>query len=346
MHVLLTGAFGNIGTSTLAELLARDHVVRVFELPTDANRKRARQYEDAVDTCWGDLREPADVARAVTGQDVVIHVAAIIPPLADERPALARAVNVGGTRNIIQACQAQPRPPRLVFTSSISVYGDRLADPYIHVTDPLVPSPGDAYAETKIECERLVRASGLAAAIFRLTYIVSPAKLEMDPLLFHVPLDTCIEICDTEDVGRALATAIELDEVWGNTYHLAGGDACRTTYRKYLNRMFEIFGLGRDWFPAEAFQTKDFHCGYMDTTRSQALLQYQRCTLEDYYATVREQVGIKHYLLKLVRYAARRYLLGKSEFYQDQLAWARVKRFFKRQWTRFSTRVAEVFGSS
>jgi len=77
----------------------------------------------------GDLRNPGDLAAAVQGQDVVIHLAFIIPKLSvtgvesEKRPDWARAINVGGTQNVIEAMKAQPNQPRLVFASSLHVYG-------------------------------------------------------------------------------------------------------------------------------------------------------------------------------------------------------------------------------
>ncbi|MCL4505800.1 MAG: hypothetical protein M1434_07035 [Chloroflexi bacterium] len=74
MNVLLTGAFGNIGRSTLGELAGAGHRVRCFDLPTRSNLKVAevfsRRYGDQLQTVWGDLRRPDDVSAAVRDQAV------------------------------------------------------------------------------------------------------------------------------------------------------------------------------------------------------------------------------------------------------------------------------------
>jgi nucleoside-diphosphate-sugar epimerase len=277
VNVLLTGAFGNVGLSTLKELL--------------------------IDIVWGDLRNKDDVESAVKEEDVIIHLAAIIPPLADINTSLAESVNVGGTKNLLNAIKNQPQKPKIIFTSSIAVYGDRLDNPMIKTTDILAPSRGDYYALTKI-------------TIFRLTYITSVNKLNMDPLMFHMPLDTSIEICDTKDVGLALANAVECDEVWGETFNLAGGERCRITYREYLNDMMKIFGLGRNYLPEEGFAEKDFHCGFCDTHKSENLLHYQKHTLQEYYKEVKSKIGVKRHFMPMVKWMIRLNLLKKSEFYR------------------------------
>jgi nucleoside-diphosphate-sugar epimerase len=325
LKVLLTGPFGNVGLSTLEELIKRNHYLRLFDIDNKKNRKIAKKYKsDNIEIFWGDLRDIESVEKAVETQDIVIHLAAIIPPLADKLPQLADEVNIGGTINIINAIKKHKNKAKLIFTSSIAVYGDRRENPMITVDDPFNPSKGDYYAITKIKAEQAIRESGIDFAIFRLTYITSMNKLKMDPLMFHMPLDTCIEICDTKDVGLALANSIECDEIWGGTFHIAGGEKCRTTYRDYINSMMSIFGLGSNFLPEQAYEEKDFHCGYMDTTKSQQLLKFQRCTLEDYYKEVRQKVGSKRYFMKMVKWAIRLNLLKQSDAY-------RRFKFFKRK---------------
>lgn len=316
MNVLLTGAFGNVGLSTLKELLEKDYKVRIFEVYNRKNKKVGKKFKNRIEIIWGDLRNKEDVNTAVQNQDVIIHLAAIIPPLADSNPILAESVNVGGTRNILSAIRNQKQKTKLIFTSSVAVYGDRRYDPMIKVTDALAPSKGDYYAITKISAEKLIRESGVEFAIFRLTYITSIDKLNLDPLMFHMPLDTYIEICDTKDVGLALVNSIECDEIWGETFNIAGGKECRITYREYLNDMMEIFGLGRNFLPEEGFAEKDFHCGYMNTSKSQELLNYQKHSLEDYYSEVKRKIGPKRHFMPAIRWIIRINLLKRSERYR------------------------------
>jgi nucleoside-diphosphate-sugar epimerase len=316
MKILLTGAFGNVGLSTLKELLKRNYNVRIFEVKNKRNRHLAHKFKE-IEIFWGDLRNPKDVELAVSGCDIIIHVAAIIPPLADKKPKFAEAVNVGGTANIIEAIKNQPQKPKLIFTSSVAIYGDRIRNPLIQPNDPLQPNEDDEYAKQKVKCEELIRNSGLKWVICRLTYIVSVKKLQLDPLMFEMPLDTCIEICDTKDVGLALTNAVENKDIWGETLHIAGGERCRISYREYLNEMFDIFGIGRESLPSEAFSKRGFHCGYMSTDKSQSLLQYQNHTLDDYFNEVRKKVTISHLFTAMFRPVIRRILLHKSLYYKE-----------------------------
>lgn len=317
MKILLTGAFGIVGMRVLDYLMKKNYKIRIFEIKNFQNWMKSFEYRKDAEIFWGDIRNKEDINKAMKDIDIVIHLAAIIPPLADKNPDLARSVNVEGTINLIDIMENQPHKPKLIYTSSIAVYGDRRENPYIKKTDKPNPHPDDHYAKQKLQCEQEIKKSNLEWVIFRLTYIVSPEKIKMDPIMFDMPLDTSIEICSAKDAGLALANAIRCDKVWEKILHIAGGERCRTSYKEYLKRMFKIFGLGFEDFPEEAFAKKDFHCGFLDTSESKELLQYQNHTLEDYYDEVVGKRGFNYYFMKLIKSFAQKHLLHQSKYYKS-----------------------------
>jgi len=320
MRVLLTGAFGIVGQSALIELLQRHWNVRIFELPTKRNRKLYHWFQKHYPTThleifWGDLRNYDDIKAAIHGIETIIHLGAIIPPLADKKPQLAESVNVGGTQHIIKALETYNPTCKLIYSSSIAVYGDRRDNFMINESDPFNPSPHDEYAKQKIRAEELIKASSLTWTILRLTYITSMDKLQLDPLMYEMPLDTHIEICQTQDVGLALSNACQSTEIWGQILNIGGGFQCRTTYRDYLKKMMQLFGIGKE-LPSEAFSTEAFHCGWLNTEKSQKLLHYQRTSLDEYYNQVKKKVWWKRPFISLAQPIARLWLLNRSKHYQ------------------------------
>jgi nucleoside-diphosphate-sugar epimerase len=321
--ILLTGAFGNVGSSTLNELVKHDHHIRCFDIPTKKNKKKAKQYkdfQDKIEIFWGDLRNSSDVDKAVEDREVIIHLGAIIPPLANQKPEIAEPVNIGGTKNILNAMKKQKNPPRLLFSSSVATYGDvrhKGLDYIIKIDDEFNPSPHDHYARHKVKCEELIRKSGLDWVIFRFSAI-GPIDQGIDPLMFEVPLDTPIEHTDTGDTGRALARAAVSDEVIGKTLHIAGGPINRMPYEQFVGGILEAMGIGR--LPKEAFGKKPFHCGYMDTTESQRILQYQEHTFEDYIAKIRKRLAFARILAIIFKPIVRYWLLNKSPYYKAHIA--------------------------
>lgn len=334
--ILVTGAFGNVGQSVLAalnssqtwqldtipfetraRLTKREFVIRVLDIPNTNNRKLAKKLQKIIpmEIVWGSITDEQTLKHALEGVSVVIHLAAIIPPLSNAMPELAYTINVKGTDLLIKLMQAQHNRPKLVFSSSVAVYGDRVENYFIRTDDPLSPCDDDAYAHHKVACESMIRASSLSWVICRLSYIVWRKKLFMDPLMFRMPLETHMEVCHTLDTGLALARSGFVPEAEGQTLNLGGGPACRTTYREYLDRMFKLFGLGGAGFlPREAFSNKGFHCGYMDTERAEALLKFQHHTLEDYYAEVHEETRSRRFWVTLARKSAQAWLIAQSPF--------------------------------
>ncbi|MHA1585364.1 MAG: NAD-dependent epimerase/dehydratase family protein [Promethearchaeota archaeon] len=319
MNILVTGPFGNVGQSTVDELLKQNYKVRVFDIPTKRNKKIARKtkFRNNVELFWGDIRNFSDVRNAIAGIDVIVHLAAIIPPLADEHPKLAEQVNVGGTKNIVRAIKETNPKCKLIYTSSISIYGDRRKNPLIKVSDPLKPNVDDEYGKQKLKAEIAVRNSGIDWSVVRLTYITSPEKLKLIPLMFRMPLETKIEILRTQDVGFALSNAVKSPNIWGEVMNLGGGEKCRTTYKEYLQCMFSLFGLGPKIQDA-AFCEEPFHCGYLDTSKSAKFLKYQRNSLVDYYNDIKKKAAVKRFFAFFVRPLARSIIFSRSPYWHKK----------------------------
>jgi UDP-glucose 4-epimerase len=314
MKVLVTGAFGNIGWSTTEELLRRGHDVRCFDLKTKENLKLAKKIKAEAETVLGDLRNPEDVALAVKDREVVVHLAFVIPRLSstgvnsEDEPEWAREINVGGTRNLLQAIQEQPHPPKILFASSFHIYGyTQDQAPPRKVTD--TPHPVEHYAHHKVECERMVRESDLDWSIFRLAAAL-PLRLIMDPGMFDVSLDNRIEFVHTRDVGLAIANALEIEQAWGKIWHIGGGPACQLTQRELVESVLGAVGLGM--LPDEAFPSEPYPTDWLDTTESQRVLQFQRYTLQDYVSDLRARLGFRRFFVWMFGPIIRAWLLSKS----------------------------------
>lgn len=315
VRVLVTGGFGHLGSHTLPELRRLGHTVRVLSARTPVTRRVARSHPD-VETVWGDVRRFDDVSRAVAGVEAVIHLVALLPPAADEHPDLARSINVDGTANVIAACQAQPEPPRLIFTSSFDVHGNTLAKaPPRHVDDPLVAA--NPYAAHKIEAEGLVRASGLQWCIFRLADMPILGLRRPPAIMFEIAPENRIESLHVADAGLAIATAVGVAEVWNRVFFLGGGVTCQLRYRDYVNRMLAAMGIAA--LPDSAFATgATYPTDWLDTAESEALLRYQRHSFDDITRAVAVNAGWKRRATMAIAPLARLALLWTSPYWRDR----------------------------
>jgi nucleoside-diphosphate-sugar epimerase len=314
VNVLLTGALGTVGRHAMAELLQAGHAVRALELPTPRNQAAARRLAaPGLEMAWADLRDEAAVARAMEGREAVAHLAAILPPVSDHQPELARAVNVGGTRNVLQAMR-QAGARRLVYTSSVAVFARSQPRPPPRRADD--PTAGtDPYSHHKLECEAMVRESGLDACILRFGAVVPMSTPEIDfaeqlRMGFEIPLHQRIETVDARDAGLAVANAVSSPEAGGKTLLVGGGAGSQMHYRELIATILGAMGLRM--FPDEAFASEPYHTDWLDTAEAQRLLRFQRHGWAELVERSRRERALARLLAKPFAPLLMRYLLRYS----------------------------------
>ena len=160
MRVIITGGAGFLGRKLAKDILARGmlagpdgaqtpvtSLVLFDDVPVD-------DFDGKAASVAGDIADPASV-RALIGNDAasVFHLAAIVSAGAEEDFELGYRVNLDGTRNLLEACRGLDLPPRLVFASSIAVYGGDLPGT---IEDDTPPLPQTSYGIQKLVGEQLV----------------------------------------------------------------------------------------------------------------------------------------------------------------------------------------------
>jgi nucleoside-diphosphate-sugar epimerase len=157
----VTGATGFTGGHLVQHLLSSGDEVRALVRPKSRARFDASQLPAlGAIACAGDLIDAASVRRAMDGVDVVYHIAATYRE-AGQPDSAYRAINVEGTRNILEGAKAAG-VRRVVHCSTGGVHG-HIERPPANEESPF--NPGDVYQETKLEAETLARELGAAHAL-------------------------------------------------------------------------------------------------------------------------------------------------------------------------------------
>ena len=157
-RVLVTGATGFLGSRIARKLIERGVAVRAL-VRTSSDRRRIADLP--IEFAEGDVTDRASIERAVDGVDRVFHAAALYEIGASD-PARMEAINVGGTRNVLEAASA--RSIFTVYTSSVVALGPT----HDHTADEshwAGTAPRSAYEATKRAAHEIARSFAKTTAI-------------------------------------------------------------------------------------------------------------------------------------------------------------------------------------
>src|SRR5205807_2698836 len=155
--IVITGGCGFLGRSVALKLLEEGSPLgRVDELALFDNAPSALPLPEdkRLTIVTGDIADRETIARLITpGTDAVFHLAAIVSGQAEADTGLGYRVNLDGTRTVLDACRALGTMPKLVFASSLAVYGGELPP---EVGDDTALTPQSSYGAQKAIGELLV----------------------------------------------------------------------------------------------------------------------------------------------------------------------------------------------
>ena len=221
MHVLVTGGTGLVGKFAVDHLLDRGHTVRLFSRDAEHD---AAQWPSGVEARSGDVEEDQSVRGAAEGCDAVLHVVGIIDESPPERT--FDNINVEGTRRVVREAE-RAGVRRLVYVSSLgagtgeSEYhrSKRAGEDAVRSFrgEWLIVRPGNVYGpgdEVISLMLKLVRALPVIPT-------VGDGEQEFQPIW-------------VEDLGEALALALERNDLTGQVLEVAGTE--RTTTNDLIDR--------------------------------------------------------------------------------------------------------------
>lgn len=162
MHVLIIGAAGMLGRKLTQALVRRGGLdnrdIQRLTLADVVEPERPAGGPDTVEVLRIDLAEPGVAAALVAGRpDVIFHLAAIVSGEAEADFEKGYRINLDGTRALFEAIRiegaARPYRPRVVFTSSIVVFGEPLPE---SIPDTFATTPLTSYGTQKAIGELLL----------------------------------------------------------------------------------------------------------------------------------------------------------------------------------------------
>ncbi len=244
MRAVVTGANGFVAGHLIDHLMAEGDTVLAL---TRTNQCRLSLSQQLTTGVW-DISTPASagIVQQIRefNPDVVYHLAAISvrPRCGDSEPsAEAIQVNVKGSQHVAECCLELPNVPKLIFTSSVYVYGSSY-DKITKVKEENDLSPDNGYGISKLQAEEALKRYGetLPLIIARSFQHTGPGqsgsllipewvqKIRSEPSPLEVyNLHTWIDYSDARDVARAYRV-LATEATVGQIFNVGSGIAVRS----------------------------------------------------------------------------------------------------------------------
>lgn len=237
MKILITGGAGFLGQRLARKLLERGTLSLEGGKPQAITQidlldvvKADALQDSRVRSLEGDIADPAVLRQAIDIETrAIFHLAAIVSGQAEADFDLGMRINLDASRALLETCRALGHKPRVIFTSSVAVYGGNLPDT---VRDDTALSPQSSYGTQKAIAELLLadytRRGFVDGRVLRLpTISVRPGRpnaaassfasgiirepLNGKPAVCPVGADTRLWLLSPRGAIQALIAGCELD---------------------------------------------------------------------------------------------------------------------------------------
>lgn len=314
MTIAVTGITGNMGQAVLDAIAPILGIDKLKLLAHNKKRmkklfKKHKALLGKTEMITGGISDPYAVKKLVSGSDLVINMAAVIPPHSDQNPKAAVECNEIGTKLLAEEIESiTENQPALIHISTVALYGSRAgAHPFARVGDPLLVSPLDVYSATKLRGEFRILESDIEKwAVLRQSAMLHPKMFAdniHDGLMFHTVFDSPLEWTTAHDSGLLIHNIVEKfiagklpDGFWKRCFNIAGGKANRQYGIQSFDDGFQyIGGKTKDFFKPWYSATRNFHgVWYLDGDELNDMFAFQTQTAAAYW----QQFFADHALFK------------------------------------------------
>lgn len=345
--VFITGASGTMGWAAFKQIHENRPDLDIVVLLRDSkkNRDLFAPYlgDERVRIVWGDFNNYESVLKATNGASYVLHIGGLVSPAADYYPKRTLKINVEAAENIVKAVKAQPNPDDITvcYIGTVAQTGNRPVGIHWGRTgDPLKCSIYDHYAVSKCRAERVFSESGLKKWVsLRQSGILYPEILKnMDPIMFHVPMQECLEWATVDDSAILMDHLCNDDipeEFYRSFYNIGSGPSYRLTLYQFEDLLLNAIGMGHDAsklvFKPNWFIDRNFHGQwYADSDVLENYLHFrQNIPADQYFDLMAKKVEWFYKLSVVVR------IPGISQITREALGMiAKDKRFGTRTWIK------------
>jgi len=231
MIVAVTGGTGFVGRHVIAQLLRREHSLRV--LVREPERHGWLRDHAALTVVPGELENPESLRHLVAGADAVVHLVGIIVEIG--RQTFDR-VHVQGTRQVVNAAR-EAGVGKFVLMSALGARDDHSAT---------------SYHQSKAAAEHVVVSSGVPSVTLRPSLVAAPRNEVLRMMVGMLRMSPIVPVIGNglyqlqpiaaTDVAEAIALSVEEPAITG-VFDIAGPEPL--TYHQILDLLEDALGVRR-----------------------------------------------------------------------------------------------------
>lgn len=295
--VLVTGAAGTIGNKVIKYLLSEGkYEITALDLRNKSSFKKLKKYRRRINIIYGDINDNVLMEALVKDQDYIIHLAGVLPPIADIKKGLSDAIEYKGVENIIKAINYSNPNCFLIYASSTTIYGN--VDKASVKTAANITEI-DYYSNTKLKTEKLIAKKLKNYTIIRLPLVLCSPNT--NAFMYNVKRNTIVEAITDNDAAYLFTSAINhTDKLNKKILNAGGGDAMTASYKEILANVLSIYGLSFKYLSNLLFVDKNFYSHvYEDSDKLNDILEYRSDSLASFYMTLK-RTSKKRWLNKIL----------------------------------------------
>lgn len=305
MKIAITGITGNMGSAVLSCLNGEKNIERINLLIHSKKKyekliKKDKELKNKISIFIGTINDKEVCKNLVDGVEVIINLAAVIPPLSDHSPRAAIECNELGVNTLVSVIEEmKEKQPIFLHISTVALYGNRTGEHcYGRVGDPLLISPYDVYAVTKLRGEYRVLESSIDNwVIFRQSAMLHHQMLNdniKDGLMFHTAFNAPLEWVTAHDSGILIRNFLRrvYDNSLNNDFYRKVYNIGSSSNRCYgfdtLDDGFKMIGGGaKKFFDPGYNTTRNFHgMWFSDSEVLNNYFNYQSQSTDDYWKEI------------------------------------------------------------
>lgn len=295
--VLVTGASGSIGVIVLKYLLSEGkYEITALDLKNKRTQNNLKKYKKRINIVYGDVNDAVLMEALVKDHDYIIHLAGIMPPLADFNSKAMEIVEYGGTENIIKAINYYNSNCFLVYASTTNMYDSSLS---ANVKEKIKVDDISNYSLNKYNIENLIKKKLKNYCILRIPLVLN--NFSHEPFMLNVKKNSIVEVSTNYDVAYAFVKSLDYkNELNKKIFNVGMGEDGRLRYNEILKKVLINYGISFKYILSRLFLEHNYKSPILtDSDDLENIIHYRTDSLYNYFNRLKRR-GNKRKIQKLL----------------------------------------------